>query len=81
MAVNVVEVAGNGEAPEPTGVAEDQVSNVAERLITGGAPYRAFVTVRGTAPLLFHAWNVESVEEKANAPKNSRVKKTDDVES
>ena len=75
---NIIETANGAE---PTAVAEEQVSGGAERLITGGAPYRAFVTVRGTAPLLFHAWNVESVEEKARAAKNSATKKTDDVES
>jgi archaeosine-15-forming tRNA-guanine transglycosylase len=31
--------------------------------------------------LLFHRWNPEAVEEKAKAAKNSRSKKTDDIES
>lgn len=75
---NIIETNG---APEPTALAEEQAGGGADRLITGGAPYRAFVTIRGTAPLLFHAWNVESVEEKARAAKNSATKKTDDVNS
>lgn len=44
-------------------------------------PYRAQVTVEGVCPILFHAWNVESVESKGNAKKGSKEKKTDDVES
>ena len=44
-------------------------------------PYVATATLEGTAPLLFHAWNVESVEEKANSAKGSKAKKTDNVES
>lgn len=44
-------------------------------------PYRAEVTIEGVAPILFHAWNVESVESKANAKKGSKEKKSDDVES
>lgn len=44
-------------------------------------PYTARVVVEGTAPILFHAWSVESVEEKAKAAKGSKAKKHDDVES
>lgn len=44
-------------------------------------PYAIEVTLRGTSDLLFHAWNVEAIEEQANARKGSRGKKTDNVES
>lgn len=44
-------------------------------------PYRAQITIVGTAPLLFHRWNCESVESKARAKKGSAEKKSDDVES
>lgn len=44
-------------------------------------PYRAQVSIEGTAPILFHRWNCESVESKAKAKKGSAEKKTDDVES
>lgn len=44
-------------------------------------PYPVCVTVEGAADFLFHRWNAEAVEEKAKAAKNSRGKKTDDVES
>lgn len=58
-----------------------QVSNGGKASIEYSNPYTATVKIRGIAPLLFHAWNIEAVEEKANAPKGSRAKKTDDVES
>ena len=44
-------------------------------------PYRVEVTIEGTAPILFHRWNCESVESKGKAAKGSKEKKTDDVES
>lgn len=44
-------------------------------------PYRCSVTIEGVAPILFHAWNVESVESKSKAKKGSAEKKSDDVES
>lgn len=59
----------------------EQVSNGAKAAIDLTFPYRALIRVTGTAPLLFHAWNVESVEEKAGAAKGSKAKKTDDIES
>jgi hypothetical protein len=39
------------------------------------------IKIWGVSDLLFHRWNVEAVEEKAKAAKNSAAKKTDDVES
>jgi hypothetical protein len=58
-----------------------QVTNGAQDLIEQGFPYRMAVTVIGTAPLLFHAWNSEAVDEKAKSAKGSKAKKTDDIES
>lgn len=56
-----------------------EVSNgAAEELVE---PYSAKVTIEGTAPFLFHRWNVEAVAEKAKAAKGSKSKKTDNVES
>lgn len=60
-----------GEAP----------SNGASSGIELQQPYRVQVTIEGTAPILFHRWNCESVESKAKAKKGSAEKKTDDVES
>lgn len=57
------------------------VSNDSEGLISDGIPYIARVTVVGTSPLLFHRWSIEGVEDKAGAPKGSKAKKTDDIES
>lgn len=50
-------------------------------VVEGESPVKARVAITGTAPLIMHAWNVESVEEKANAAKGSKAKKTDDIES
>ena len=44
-------------------------------------PYAVIVTIQGAADYLFHRWNPEAVEAKANAAKNSAAKKTDDVEN
>jgi hypothetical protein len=44
-------------------------------------PYRCQITIEGTAPILFHRWNCESVESKSKAKKGSAEKKSDDVES
>lgn len=57
------------------------VSNDGQQAIETGRPYTATIGIRGTAPMLFHAWSVESVEAKSRAKKGSEAKKTDDVES
>jgi hypothetical protein len=64
-----------------TAPAIGHVTNDAAPIIEGGAPYSAIVTIVGTAPILFHRWSCEGVEEKANAAKGSKTKKTDFVES
>lgn len=56
-------------------------TNGAEDAILTGAPYVASLTIKGSADILFHRWNCESVEAKAKAAKNSAAKKTDDIES
>jgi len=58
-----------------------EVSNGAKADIESGIPYVAEATITGTADLLFHRWNCEAVEEKANAAKGSKAKKTDNIES
>ena len=50
-------------------------------VIEHSEPYAVAVTVQGSADFLFHRWNPEAVDEKAKAAKNSRGKKTDNVES
>jgi hypothetical protein len=44
-------------------------------------PYFVSITIQGSADFLFHRWNAEAVEEKAAAAKNSKAKKTDNVET
>lgn len=56
-------------------------TNGAEEFIATGMPYVVHVTIQGSADLLLHAWNVEAVEEKANAKKGSAAKKSDNIES
>lgn len=57
------------------------VTNDAESDINTYRPYAVQVTVQGTCPILLHRFSPEAVEEKANAPKNSVLKKTDNLES
>lgn len=57
------------------------VSNGAQTIIKSFEPYVARITVQGTAPILFHNYNAESVAEKGRAAKGSSAKKTDDLES
>jgi hypothetical protein len=57
------------------------VSNDAERTINFEQPYIAEITVKGTAPFLFHRWSVEGVDAKSKAAKGSKAKKEDDLES
>lgn len=59
----------------------DGVSNGAEGFIKGEESWAMEVTIVGTRPLLFHAWNCDAVKAKAEAKKGSKEKKTDDLES
>ena len=63
---------------EPIG---PEVTNGAVHAIESNMPYAATFKVEGVAPFLFHRWNVESVEAKANAAKGSKAKKSDDVDN
>lgn len=56
-------------------------SNGGMEAISNGKPYTAFMTLTGTSDLLFHRWNCEAVDEKARSAKNSKSKKTDNIES
>jgi hypothetical protein len=58
-----------------------EVTNGAATDVQAGVPYLVEVTLVGTADLLFHRWNCEAVEQKANAAKGSKAKKTDNIES
>lgn len=59
----------------------DPVTNDAAEDIAFEEPYIVRFRIEGTAPLIFHRYSCEAVEEKANAKKNSRAKKTDNIES
>lgn len=64
-----------------TAIGGTSPSNGGEESIAMQLPYRVAVQIEGTAPILFHRWNNESVEAKAKAKKGSAEKKTDDIES
>jgi archaeosine-15-forming tRNA-guanine transglycosylase len=49
--------------------------------IEAGIPCTIEVSLEGVSDLLFHRWNPEAVDEKAKAAKNSKAKRTDDIES
>lgn len=55
--------------------------NGGEQAISYNRPYTASATITGSAPFLFHRWNVEAVEEKARAAKGSKAKREDDLET
>lgn len=56
-------------------------NNGARESIETEIPYVAEVTIQGTADLLFHKWDCESVAEKSAAKKGSKSKKEDNLES
>lgn len=62
-------------------IALKEPTNGGEETINHSQPYSISVTVEGSADFLFHRWNAEAVDEKAKAAKNSKAKKSDDVES
>jgi hypothetical protein len=45
------------------------------------APYCVEVTIQGNAPLLLHRYDSDVVDAKSKAPKGSKIKKTDNLES
>lgn len=57
------------------------VTNGGAQAIEFTMPYVATVSVEGSAPLLFHKWDVDGVAAKAKAAKGSKEKKTDNIES
>jgi hypothetical protein len=62
-------------------VVDSNKTNGAKEAIEFSLPYVATVTIEGSADLFFHRWNCEAVEEKSKAAKNSKAKKSDDIES
>lgn len=62
-------------------MAVSEPTNGAQQAIETGLPYIVHVTIEGSADMLLHAWNVESIEAKGKAKKGSEAKKTDDIES
>lgn len=69
----------NGTLERVRGVSDP--SNGGQDAIETGLPYSVRVSVVGIADILFHRWNCEAVAEKSKAAKNSKAKKTDNIES
>jgi hypothetical protein len=67
------------DTPRETAIGDP--TNDAARIIALGEPYTADITIEGTAALLLHRWSVDAIAEKAAAPKGSKAKKEDDLES
>lgn len=57
------------------------VGNGGENIIVAEAPYTVEAEIEGTAALLFHKWDCDSVEAKSKANKGSKAKKSDDIQS
>lgn len=64
-----------------TAIGGEVPSNGANSQIEMEVPFIADVSILGTADLLFHRWNCESVAEKSAAKKGSAARKSDDLES
>jgi hypothetical protein len=62
-------------------IAIKEPTSGANEIIEHSEPFTVQVTIEGAADYLFHRWNVEAVDEKARAAKNSKAKKTDDIEN
>lgn len=56
-------------------------SNDAKLDVEVQTPFMVECRLEGTAPILFHRWSCDAVEEKAAARKGSAAKKTDNIES
>ena len=56
-------------------------TNAAGELIDMSRPYAVAITLEGVSDLLFHRYDPEVVAETAAAAKNSKQKKTDNIES
>lgn len=57
------------------------VSNNGKQAVDTTKPYVVEAEITGSAPILFHAWDVDAIAGKAAAAKGSKEKKTDNVES
>jgi hypothetical protein len=57
------------------------VSNDAKLDIEIQTPYMVECQIEGAAPMLFHRWSCEAIEEKSKAAKGSAAKKSDNTES
>ena len=62
-------------------VSENEVTNGAKNLIGVNEPYVVKVKIMGDCDYLYHRWNAEAIEAKSLSSKNSKARKTDDIEN
>lgn len=68
-------------AKKKTEIGGEVPTNGGNTFIGFSEPYIVKVKLKGSSDLLFHRWNCEAVEAKANAARGSKAKKTDDLET
>jgi hypothetical protein len=66
--------------PEPEALGGD-VGNGGKDSIEWETPFVASITIEGVCPILWRRWQSDVVAAKANSPKNSAARKTDDIET
>lgn len=64
-----------------TAIGGQEIANDGEFAISASRPYTVAATIEGVSPILFHRWSNEDVAAKAKASKNSRAKKSDNLEA
>lgn len=56
-------------------------TNEGQFVIDQSKPFIATVVIEGVSDILFHKWSCEDVEQKGNAAKGSKAKRTDNLEA
>ena len=64
-----------------TVTAISEPTNGGASVINASIPYIVECGILGTSDVLFHRWNVDSIEAKSKAAKGSKEKKSDDIET
>jgi hypothetical protein len=62
-------------------IAGEVPTNGAEFLINFEKPFRVNLIIQGTCDIIFHRWNVESIDEQSKSKKGSKLRKSDNIDS
>lgn len=68
-------------AVKATAIGGQVPTNEGSFTIDQNKPFIASVVIEGVSDILFHKWSCEDVEQKGNAAKGSKAKKTDNLEA